>query len=45
MMERCADDDIELVGMPLAFDGVRPRAHTPAPTLGQHNAVLRTSKE
>jgi crotonobetainyl-CoA:carnitine CoA-transferase CaiB-like acyl-CoA transferase len=42
MMERCADDDIELVGIPLAFDGARPRARTPAPALGQHNAVLRT---
>jgi crotonobetainyl-CoA:carnitine CoA-transferase CaiB-like acyl-CoA transferase len=45
MMERCADDDIELVGIPLAFDGVRPRTRTPAPALGQHNAVLRTPKE
>jgi crotonobetainyl-CoA:carnitine CoA-transferase CaiB-like acyl-CoA transferase len=41
MMERCADDDIELVGIPLAFDGARPRARSPAPTLGQHNAVFR----
>jgi crotonobetainyl-CoA:carnitine CoA-transferase CaiB-like acyl-CoA transferase len=45
MMERCADDDIELVGIPLAFDGARPRARMPAPALGQHNAVLRTPKE
>jgi crotonobetainyl-CoA:carnitine CoA-transferase CaiB-like acyl-CoA transferase len=45
MMERCADDDIELVGIPLAFDGERPRARTPAPALGQDNAVLRTPKE
>jgi crotonobetainyl-CoA:carnitine CoA-transferase CaiB-like acyl-CoA transferase len=43
MMERCADDDIELVGIPLAFDGARPRARTAAPALGQHNAILRTS--
>jgi crotonobetainyl-CoA:carnitine CoA-transferase CaiB-like acyl-CoA transferase len=42
MMERCGDDDLELVGIPLAFDGARPRARTPAPALGQHNAVLRT---
>jgi crotonobetainyl-CoA:carnitine CoA-transferase CaiB-like acyl-CoA transferase len=40
MMARCADDDIELVGIPLSFDGARPRARTPAPALGQHNAVL-----
>lgn len=42
MMMRCAGDDIELVGLPLAFDGARPRAHTAAPALGQHNAILRT---
>jgi crotonobetainyl-CoA:carnitine CoA-transferase CaiB-like acyl-CoA transferase len=45
IMQRCADDDIELVGIPLAFDGARPRARTPAPALGQHNAVLRTPRE
>lgn len=43
MMVRCSDDDIELVGIPLAFDGARPRARTAAPALGQHNAILRTS--
>jgi crotonobetainyl-CoA:carnitine CoA-transferase CaiB-like acyl-CoA transferase len=42
MTVRCADDDIELVGIPLAFDGARPRARTAAPALGQHNAILRT---
>jgi crotonobetainyl-CoA:carnitine CoA-transferase CaiB-like acyl-CoA transferase len=42
MMVRCSDDDIEVVGIPLAFDGTRPRARTAAPTLGQHNAILRT---
>ncbi|QDW39925.1 CoA transferase [Bradyrhizobium sp. KBS0727] len=43
MMVRCSDDDIELVGIPLAFDGARPRARTAAPALGQHNGILRTS--
>lgn len=43
MMVRCTHDDIELVGIPLAFDGTRPRARTAAPALGQHNAILRTS--
>ncbi len=43
MTVRCDDDDIDLVGIPLAFNGARPRARTPAPTLGQHNAILRTS--
>ena len=42
MMVRCSDDDIEVVGIPLAFDGTRPRARMAAPTLGQHNAILRT---
>jgi crotonobetainyl-CoA:carnitine CoA-transferase CaiB-like acyl-CoA transferase len=42
MMVRCSDDDIEVVGIPLAFDGTRPRARTAAPALGQHNAILRT---
>ncbi|MGN8549629.1 CaiB/BaiF CoA transferase family protein [Bradyrhizobium sp. 13971] len=41
MMVRCAGDDIDLVGVPLAFDGTRPRARTAAPALGQHNAILR----
>lgn len=40
MTVRCSDDDIELVGIPLAFDGARPRTRTAAPTLGQHNAIL-----
>ncbi len=43
MLGRCGDDDIELVGIPLSFDGKRPRAQTPAPALGQHNAILHTS--
>jgi crotonobetainyl-CoA:carnitine CoA-transferase CaiB-like acyl-CoA transferase len=42
MTVRCSDDDIELVGIPLAFDGVRPRARTAAPALGQYNAILQT---
>jgi crotonobetainyl-CoA:carnitine CoA-transferase CaiB-like acyl-CoA transferase len=43
MMVRCSDDDIDLVGIPLAFDGARPRARTAAPALGQHNAILQQS--
>lgn len=43
MTVRCSDDDIELVGIPLAFDGARPRARTAAPTLGQHNTILKKS--
>jgi crotonobetainyl-CoA:carnitine CoA-transferase CaiB-like acyl-CoA transferase len=41
-MLRCCDKDgIELVGIPLSFDGERPRASTPAPALGQHNSTVR----
>lgn len=43
MLGRCDNDDVELVGIPLSFDGERPRARTPAPALGQHNAILQTS--
>jgi crotonobetainyl-CoA:carnitine CoA-transferase CaiB-like acyl-CoA transferase len=43
MMVRCSDDDIEVVGIPLAFDGARPHARTAAPTLGQHNTPFETS--
>jgi crotonobetainyl-CoA:carnitine CoA-transferase CaiB-like acyl-CoA transferase len=43
MLGRCSNDGIELVGIPLSFDGERPRARTPAPALGQHNAILQAS--
>jgi crotonobetainyl-CoA:carnitine CoA-transferase CaiB-like acyl-CoA transferase len=43
MMVRCSDDDIEVVGIPLAFDGARPRARTAAPAPGQHNILLKTA--
>ncbi len=43
MTVRCESGGIELVGVPLAFDGARPRARIPAPALGQHNAILPTS--
>ncbi len=43
MIARCDNDEIELVGIPLAFDGTRPRARTAAPALGEHDAILRTS--
>lgn len=43
MTVRCDNDDIDLVGVPLAFDGMRPRARTPAPSLGQHNGLLSRS--
>jgi crotonobetainyl-CoA:carnitine CoA-transferase CaiB-like acyl-CoA transferase len=43
MMVRCGSDGIDLVGVPLAFDGERPRAPTVAPKLGEHNALLATA--
>lgn len=40
MSVRCSDDDIDLMGVPLSFDGARPRARTRAPKLGEHNDIL-----
>jgi crotonobetainyl-CoA:carnitine CoA-transferase CaiB-like acyl-CoA transferase len=45
MLARCDGDAIELAGIPIAFDGARPRARTPAPTLGQHNSAVRASTQ
>jgi crotonobetainyl-CoA:carnitine CoA-transferase CaiB-like acyl-CoA transferase len=43
MTARCEGDDIDLVGIPISFDGARPRTRSPAPKLGEHNAVLKTA--
>ena len=40
MTVRCSDDDIDLVGVPLTFDGARPRTRKPAPKLGEDNTIL-----
>lgn len=40
MTVRCSEDDIDLMGVPLAFDGERPRARVRAPRLGEHNEIL-----
>lgn len=40
MSVRCSADDIELMGVPLSFDGERPRARIRAPKLGEHNDIL-----
>jgi crotonobetainyl-CoA:carnitine CoA-transferase CaiB-like acyl-CoA transferase len=45
MTVRCQGDDIELMGIPLTFDGARPRARTVAPKLGEHNAVLSVARK
>jgi len=44
MTVRCSEDDIDLMGVPLAFDGERPRARSPAPRLGEHNAILAAGR-
>lgn len=45
MSVRCSEDDIPLMGVPLAFDGQRPRARTRAPTLGEHNKILPVGRK
>jgi crotonobetainyl-CoA:carnitine CoA-transferase CaiB-like acyl-CoA transferase len=46
MIAPCADDDLRLAGIPLMLNGMRPRSHTRAPKLGEHDARwLETSKD
>jgi crotonobetainyl-CoA:carnitine CoA-transferase CaiB-like acyl-CoA transferase len=33
--------NLRLMGVPLSFNSVRPRANRPAPSLGQHNVAIR----
>jgi crotonobetainyl-CoA:carnitine CoA-transferase CaiB-like acyl-CoA transferase len=42
MLGRCENDGIDLVGIPISFDGKRPRAGKAAPSLGQHNPMLQS---
>lgn len=35
---------LQLMGVPLAFDGERPRQASPAPSLGEHDASLKKTK-
>jgi crotonobetainyl-CoA:carnitine CoA-transferase CaiB-like acyl-CoA transferase len=41
----CEGDSLELMGIPLTFDGARPRARAVAPKLGQHNALLKAARK
>jgi crotonobetainyl-CoA:carnitine CoA-transferase CaiB-like acyl-CoA transferase len=41
MAEKSSPEGIDLVGLPLSFDGRRPRASSAAPALGQDNGILR----
>lgn len=43
MTVRCGAKGIDLVGVPLAFDGERPRARKSAPGLGEHNELIGTA--
>jgi crotonobetainyl-CoA:carnitine CoA-transferase CaiB-like acyl-CoA transferase len=45
MTVRCEGDSLELMGIPLTFDGARPRARAVAPKLGQHNALLKAARK
>jgi crotonobetainyl-CoA:carnitine CoA-transferase CaiB-like acyl-CoA transferase len=40
MLQPVPDLALALMSLPLSFDGQRPRIHTRAPKLGQHNAML-----
>ena len=37
--------DLELVALPLNFDGEKPRIRRAPPKLGEHNAELRGTRE
>jgi crotonobetainyl-CoA:carnitine CoA-transferase CaiB-like acyl-CoA transferase len=41
MLQPVPDGEVELVGLPLSFDGVRPGIHRAPPRPGEHNAELR----
>jgi crotonobetainyl-CoA:carnitine CoA-transferase CaiB-like acyl-CoA transferase len=45
MLAPCENDELPLAGLPLAFDGARPRNRRPAPGLGGHNARLTHAKK
>jgi crotonobetainyl-CoA:carnitine CoA-transferase CaiB-like acyl-CoA transferase len=40
MLGTCDGDTLDLAGIPIRLDGVRPRATAPAPGLSQHDAIL-----
>lgn len=40
MIQRRPESDLALLGLPLAFDGVRPRFLKPAPALGEDNETV-----
>ena len=42
MLQSLPGDSLRLVGMPLRFDGERPPLRSTAPSLGQHDAEVKT---
>jgi crotonobetainyl-CoA:carnitine CoA-transferase CaiB-like acyl-CoA transferase len=40
MIQKRPDSDLELVGLPLSFDGARPPFTKPAPALGEDNETV-----
>ncbi|GGJ53177.1 carnitine dehydratase [Sphingopyxis bauzanensis] len=45
MLAKCDGDSLDMAGIPISFDGVRPRGTAPAPSLGQHDAILSVGQE
>ena len=43
MIQQSADGALTLMGIPLSFDGKRPPFERRAPTLGEHNEILKRS--
>ena len=44
MLQSLPGDSLRLVGMPLRFDGERPPLRSTAPSLGQHDAEVKTKE-
>jgi hypothetical protein len=44
MVQPVPEIDLELMSLPLSFDGVRPRIRTRAPKLGEHNATQKKAQ-
>jgi crotonobetainyl-CoA:carnitine CoA-transferase CaiB-like acyl-CoA transferase len=40
ILQTVPEHDLTLIGLPLSFDGERPRMATRAPKLGQHNSAF-----
>ncbi len=45
MIHQIPGDELSLVGLPLSFDGVRPKIRRAPPKTGEHNSELPGRKE